>query len=151
MAWANQKVFSAVDALPADALKSYIVNEEWTAGEILHHICDSAGFYAYRLGVGPKKVEFTQSHEISDLRSAIAIHDANLISAAGLEDNELEWVRDGKTLKRWSSTILSQAVHHATEHRAQLMDALEFRGFVPISLDDLDLWSFDQFERDGAI
>jgi hypothetical protein len=31
------------------------------------------------------------------------------------------------------------------------MDALEFRGFVPISLDDLDLWSFDQFERDGAI
>jgi uncharacterized damage-inducible protein DinB len=151
MAWANQKVFSAVDALPADALKSYIVNEEWTAGEILHHICDSAGFYAYRLGVGPKKVELTQSHEISDLRSAIANHDANLISAAGLEDKELEWVRDGKTLKRWSSTILSQAVHHATEHRAQLMDALEFRGFVPISLDDLDLWSFDQFERDGAI
>lgn len=151
MAWANQKVFSAVDALPADALKSYIVNEEWNAGEILHHICDSAGFYAYRLRVGPKKVELTQSHEVSALRAAIAIHDANLISAAGLEDQELEWVRDGKTLKRWSSTILSQAVHHATEHRAQLMDALEFRGFVPISLDDLDLWSFDQFERDRVI
>jgi hypothetical protein len=38
MAWANQMVFSAVQTLPNEALASYIVNPEWTAGTIVHHI-----------------------------------------------------------------------------------------------------------------
>lgn len=151
MAWANQRVFAACAGLPEEALSSYLVKSEWNAKEILTHICDSAGFYAYRLGVGPKRAEIVTQENVSDLQAMLETHDTHLISAASLEDMELEWVRDGRTLKRWSSTILSQAIHHATEHRAQLIDALEFRGYLPISLDDLDLWSFDQFERDRAI
>ena len=151
MAWSNQKVFSAVEQLPEESLQSYLLKPEWTAEEILSHICDSAGFYAYRLGVGPRNTPLKEPQKISELRTALARHDANLISAAGLEDQELEWVRDGRTLQRWSSTILSQAVHHATEHRAQLIDALEFRGYIPISLDDIDLWAFDQFEKNNAV
>jgi uncharacterized damage-inducible protein DinB len=48
-----------------------------------------------------------------------------------------------KLVKRWRSTILSQAIHHATEHRAQLASALEAKGFEPVNLDDLDLWSYE--------
>jgi uncharacterized damage-inducible protein DinB len=43
--------------------------------------------------------------------------------------------------------LLVQAVHHATEHRAQLIDALESRGHQSINLDDIDLWAFEVFER----
>jgi uncharacterized damage-inducible protein DinB len=148
MAWANHKVYVATETLPEVALESYLVKSEWTAREILKHICFSAGVYSFRLGVGPKGARLVEPQKISELRVAIATHDANLITASGLEDRELEWERDGRTHKNWSSTILSQAVHHATEHRAQLMDALEYRGYTPISLDDIDLWSFDQYERD---
>ncbi len=49
----------------------------------------------------------------------------------------------GKLVKRWRSTILSQAIHHATEHRAQIASALEAKGFTPVDLDELDLWAFE--------
>jgi hypothetical protein len=38
-------------------------------------------------------------------------------------------------------------MYHATEHRAQLIDALEYRGYKSINLDDIDLWAFDEFEK----
>jgi uncharacterized damage-inducible protein DinB len=46
-------------------------------------------------------------------------------------------------VKRWRSTILSQAIHHATEHRAQFAAALEAKGFTPLDLDEIDLWSYE--------
>jgi len=51
---------------------------------------------------------------------------------------------EGQLIQRWRSTILSQAIHHATEHRAQIASALEAKGFTPINLDDLDLWEFEK-------
>ena len=149
MAWANQKVYSAVETLPEESLKSYMVNEEWTAYEILFHICNSAGFYVYRLGIAEKPAEIAEPASVETLRGLLAKHDANLISAASQQDREIEIHRDGKVIKRWASTILTQSVHHATEHRAQLIDTLEFKGYKPINLDDIDLWSFDEFEKTG--
>jgi uncharacterized damage-inducible protein DinB len=49
----------------------------------------------------------------------------------------------GNLVKRWRSTILSQAIHHATEHRAQFAAALEAKGFTPLDLDEIDLWSYE--------
>ena len=62
-----------------------------------------------------------------------------------LEDIQIEFTNsEGEQVKRWRSTILSQAIHHATEHRAQIASALEAKGFTPVNLDDLDLWSFEE-------
>lgn len=147
MAWANQKVYEAVETLPEESLKSYVVNEEWTAYEILFHICDSAGFYVYRLGIGEEPATIEEPAKVKTLKELLAINDQNLISAAGQEDREIAFNRDDKVYHRWASTILTQSVHHATEHRAQLIDTLEFKGFKPINLDDIDLWAFDEFEK----
>jgi uncharacterized damage-inducible protein DinB len=49
---------------------------------------------------------------------------------------------DGATVTRARSTIISQAIHHATEHRAQLISALEAKGFTSINLDHYDLWAY---------
>ena len=150
MAWSNRKVYEAVEKLPEDSLKSFVVNEEWTAYEILFHICSSAGFYVYRLGIGERPADIQEPAKISTLRELLSIHDKNLISAASQEDREIDFDREGKVIRRWASTILTQAVHHATEHRAQLIDTLEFKGFKPINLDDIDLWAFDEFEKTGS-
>lgn len=55
---------------------------------------------------------------------------------------------NGTEMKTWNrETILQQAIHHATEHRAQISAALEANGFEPLNLDDIDLWSFEVFEN----
>ncbi len=38
---------------------------------------------------------------------------------------------------------LSQANHHATEHRAHIASALEEKGFAPVDLDERDLWAYE--------
>ena len=69
---------------------------------------------------------------------------AALLECEKLEDIQVEFLNhEKKVIKRWRSTILSQSVHHATEHRAQIASALEAQGFVPVDLDELDLWSFE--------
>jgi uncharacterized damage-inducible protein DinB len=61
-----------------------------------------------------------------------------------LDDIQIEFKNySDNMVKRWRSTILSQAIHHATEHRAQLASALEAKGFKPMDLDELDLWAFE--------
>ena len=149
MAWANQRVYEALETLPEESFKSFVVNEEWTAYEISFHICNSAGFYVYRLGIGEKPADIEEPAKVKTLRELLTVHDQNLISAASQDDREIEFNRDGKIYHRLASTILTQAVHHATEHRAQLIDTLEFKGYKPINLDDIDLWAFDEFEKNN--
>jgi uncharacterized damage-inducible protein DinB len=147
MAWANQKVYEAVETLPEGSLQSYVVNKEWTAYEILFHICDSSGFYVWRLGIGDKPAKIDEPAKVSTLKKLLLAHDQNLLMAAAQDDREIEFKREDKVIHRWASTILTQAVHHATEHRAQLIDTLEYKGLKPINLDDIDLWAFDEFEK----
>jgi uncharacterized damage-inducible protein DinB len=66
------------------------------------------------------------------------------LDSVELDDEQLEFTNySGNLVRRWRSTILSQAIHHATEHRAQIAAAIEARGFSPLNLDDLDLWSYE--------
>ena len=151
MAWSNQEVYKSVAALPDEALKGFIVNPDWTAAKILEHICSGATWYVFRLEI-EDWVDIPKIEKASDVlvvARLLAELDQKLILAANSEDRELEYrIEDeNRTIKRWYSTILTQAVHHATEHRAQLIDALEFKGYKPINLDDLDLWRFDEVER----
>lgn len=150
MAWANQETVKHLQTLPEESLTAYATNPEWKVAEIIRHIVESGNFYVYRLtGSFPSEVDKSeqQPQNKSDLlllaKKALLV-DTALIECEKLEDIEVEFVRnDGNKVKRWRSTILSQAVHHATEHRAQIASALEAKGFKPVDLDELDLWSFE--------
>ena len=72
--------------------------------------------------------------------------DILIASAADLPDELLEFQDENGAKRVLRSTILAQAIHHATEHRAQLMDALESRGHNAINLDDIDFWAFEATE-----
>ena len=158
MAWANQEILSKVAALPDEALGAYSVNPEWTVREIARHIASSATWYGWRL---IDKSNFTEAEtqawqvklDLTEVQPATAADiqitmeylkaaDAELLAASQLPEGDVyrEW--EGKTIVRKRSTIISQAIHHATEHRAQLVSALDARGFTSINLDDFDLWAF---------
>jgi uncharacterized damage-inducible protein DinB len=111
---------------------------------------EAADNYAFRITGERPEVPGESIQEIENIadleflaKQALAI-DAALLESAKLDDTQLEFTNySGNRVTRWRSTILSQAIHHATEHRAQIASALEAKGFTPVNLDDLDLWSYE--------
>lgn len=152
MAWANQKTIEHLQTLPEDSLKAFATNPEWFVAEIAHHIVDSADHYAFRISGKPALTQpgdeciddVNVIADLAKLKEQAAKVDAMLLDCVKLEDVQIEFLNYAdKLVKRWRSTILSQAIHHATEHRAQIASALEAKGFTPVNLDDLDLWSYE--------
>ncbi len=158
MAWANQRLILELEKLPDEALAAYIANSEWTVAEILRHICSSASWYAYRL-LDPASVteemRVTTKAKLEEIEKApssmsdlkrfsnyAASADADLLAASQLPEGDVVREYEGKRIVRARSTVISQAIHHATEHRAQLVAALESRGFTGVDLDAMDMWAF---------
>jgi len=152
MAWANQKTISHFQTLPEESLKAFATNPNWHVAEIVHHIVDSADHYAFRISGVPALTQpgdpciddVVTLADLARISSQATIVDAALLECVKLDDIQIEFKNyEDKIVKRWRSTILSQAIHHATEHRAQIASALEAKGFTPVDLDELDLWSFE--------
>jgi len=152
MAWANQKTIAHLQSLPEESLAAYATKPEWHVAEIIHHIVDSADHYAFRINgipalTNPGDPCIDDVKQISDLlrlKEQAERVDRALLECVKLDEIQIEYENyEGKMVKRWRSTILSQAIHHATEHRAQIALALEAKGFKPVDLDELDLWAFE--------
>ena len=158
MAWANQEILSQVAELPDEALDAYAVNPEWDAREIIRHIASSATWYGYRLLdkdalseqekiVWQEKLDATEippakMSEMKVVLERLSAADAELLRASLHPEGTLIHTMDGRTVSRARSTIISQSIHHATEHRAQLISALEAKGFTSINLDHFDVWAY---------
>lgn len=150
MAWANQRVFSAVQSLPDQALDSFIAKEEWTVKQILEHLLSGADWYLFCLRGGTlQQFEVPlDMGSVKELSITLGALDAELLKLGELDDEMLTITVEDQTEQNLRSTIISQAIYHAIEHRAQLVGALEFRGYNPIILDDIDLWAFENFETE---
>jgi uncharacterized damage-inducible protein DinB len=153
MAWANAKTITHLQSLPEEALSAFATNPEWHVAEIIHHIVDSGDHYALRISGIPALTQpddpcIDDVKEIADLarlKEQAAIVDKALLECVKLDDIQIEFMNyEDKLVKRWRSTILSQSIHHATEHRAQLASALEAKGFKPVDLDAIDLWAYER-------
>ncbi|MFM1910521.1 MAG: hypothetical protein RLZZ545_1219, partial [Actinomycetota bacterium] len=140
MSWANQEVYKLIIALPDEALGAYATDPEWNVGEILRHIASSSGGYGARLkGVDAEVlVRPTTMQELQVIAKKLLSNDAELLHLANVEDEKIAVTRDGRTIHWMRSTIVTQAIHHATEHRAQAVSALEAQGFKAVDLDDYD-------------
>jgi uncharacterized damage-inducible protein DinB len=146
MAWANQEIFKEIASLPDVALKAYVTNEEWQVCVILLHIVKAANSYGCRLnGAKFATLDSLESmHDVKKYTEMLKEFDAELLNLSKQPDRIIEVNREGKITHWQASTILSQAIHHATEHRAQAVAALEFRGFKAPNLDDYDLWAYER-------
>jgi uncharacterized damage-inducible protein DinB len=148
MAWANAQVVGRLQEQPADALALTAPRNEWSAGRILAHLLNAAQGYASLMeGVArPAKTEPPASPaELADLGARLAATDASLRAQAN-EPDVLVSHPDPARGQALRSTILAQAIHHATEHRAQIAGALATNGNDVIDLDAFDLWEFAEAE-----
>ena len=153
MAWANADVLSRLAAQPDDALGLTAPLNEWSAGRILAHLCNAAGGYANRLeGVpSPAALETPTSRaDLDAIGTRLADFDARLRRQATEPDVLLPHIDRPERGAALRSTILGQAIHHATEHRAQIAGALATNGNNAIDLDAIDLWEFEETEGPSA-
>ena len=147
MAWANADLFERLTKLPDAALEHTAPGSEWSVGAIAHHLVAAAENYAQRLhgeARAPDREIPMSSAGVSELRVALATADAKLRSAAQLPGEEtLNWISfngEPMSFPRW--VLINQAVHHATEHRAQIAGSLAAHGITAIDLDAIDVWTF---------
>ena len=149
MAWANADVFARLSKLPEDSLTLKTPGSEWSVGAIAHHLVTAAENYAQRLHGDPraeKRPEPTTAADIAALGAALSEADARLLHASAQPGEQvIEWISfSGEELAvpRW--TLVNQAVHHATEHRAQIAGTLAAHGSNAIDLDAIDVWTYQE-------
>ena len=150
MAWANQHVFKVMADHP-QMLSATTPHSGWTAAEILAHIAGAANGYATRLEAGPRDSRPDTPTTADDVHALAALLDGadkrlREFGAVGHESISFASYDGTQTHTMPKATILIQAIHHATEHRAHLADALSTNGHTLIDLDALDLWSFGDVE-----
>jgi uncharacterized damage-inducible protein DinB len=85
--------------------------------------------------------------ELQAITKQLQGSDAELLTFADLADEKIAVTRKGETTHWMRSTIITQAIHHATEHRAQAVSALEAKGFKTVNLDHFSVWAHEISER----
>ena len=145
MSWANQGIYKLIAELPDEALDAYATDPEWTVGEILRHVAFSSGALGARLkGSDSVAVERPKTmKELQAITKQLQGSDAELLTFADLADEKIAVTRKGETTHWMRSTIITQAIHHATEHRAQAVSALEAKGFKTVNLDHFSVWAHE--------
>jgi uncharacterized damage-inducible protein DinB len=152
MAWANTSLLAQLAGLTDEALAFAAPRNEWSAARILAHLVSAAGGYASRLEGVPRPPDTEPPTSVAQLAAIVArcaSFDARLRAQATLPDVLIAHPHPDRPA-RARSTILAQAIHHATEHRAQIAGALATNGLDAIDLDELDLWAFGEAEGLGA-
>lgn len=149
MAWANDRFFAALAALPPQALSVSYAPDAWPVRQLAVHIVGAAEWYRYCL-TGARwtdLVEPATGADVEALRVYLGELDGVLLAQAAPPDTEMTFVDEDGPRTAWRSTLLTQAIVHATEHRTQIACALAAHGINGPSLDDLDLWAFEAWER----
>ena len=144
MAWANQFVLAKLEELSESDWQLKLTEEDWSIQELAHHIVLAAGGYAYRVSGEWVYSDLEQEMVIplSDLQKYCSQADEILRVQSHMPDSVETKMRDGQKSFRSRSTIISQSIHHATEHRAQISDTLKVHGIRILDLDEIDLWAF---------
>ena len=145
MAWANQEIYKEVKNLDPEVLDYFVVDKEWTVRTIMVHIVAASYLYNQRLMGKPfSKFEFDldSPNLIDDLMSELEKIDKSLIEQVYREDEEVTFETSKGESSGKVSVILSMMIFHATEHRAQIVAALDKNNERSINLDEYSIFGY---------
>lgn len=152
MAFANAELLKTIKTLPESALTITQPQSDWSVGQMIAHIIGAARSYLARLEERPRPEPLVPAATHADIdayAAMIAEADAGFLVQAKNASGAVTFVNvEGATVTVDRATLLAQTIHHATEHRAHIADALAAAGHDVIDLDAMDIWSF--VERTGA-
>lgn len=141
--WANLRLLDACAALDEQQLMATAAGVYGPIYDTLFHIVRSEqGYLMHLTGNQPESrprredkpdIDALRAHtRLSGERFMVVAANATTADVVILEDDETRWTIP-------ASMILTQAINHATEHRAQVMTILTQQGIAP---PDLSGWTF---------
>lgn len=144
MAWANQKLFTELAALPAECINATYGPVDWTVAHIAAHIISGNEWYQHLLtGAEEKNCQPPKNKdELLALRAYLKTFDEMYLEEAKKPDALITFDGYAKNEQTTREMVLHQAVYHATEHRAHIATAIEVQGIAKIDLDSYDFWSY---------
>lgn len=142
--WANTGLFHACAKLTNQQLDATAVGTFGTIRDTLQHIVDAERSYIARITTGQpfRRPADAPPLSIADMLESLRTSGTQLIEWAPLVQADdlvqVKW-QDGSMADIPKTILLTQAINHATEHRAQIMAIMTQLGVEP---PDLDAWSF---------
>ena len=145
---ANLRILEACADLTDDQLDAALVGTYGSIRDTLQHIVMAERSYFSRISTGqlyrqPKDTPPLTVAEMTELADTTGSGLIEWASKVGADDTvQVDW--DGTPRDVPKTILLTQAINHATEHRAQIMAILTQLGIQPPSLDG---WTyFDERE-----
>jgi uncharacterized damage-inducible protein DinB len=147
--WANLRLLERCAGLTSEQLEATIAGTFGTIRHTLEHIVNSEKSYFSRISTGqpyphPKDappLSIAEMVESARTTGQGFVEWAAKVQAA--DTVQINW--DGTPRDVPKSIIITQAINHATEHRAQIMAILTQLGIEP---PDLDGWTyFDETDK----
>lgn len=142
-AWADEKLFRCLSALPEDAWRAKAQDDEWHVAALVFHLVASADWYRYQLGGALIFDSEPQSiAEVRALGDTWRELNADLVAECAKDEELMTFIDEDETKTAYRSIILTQAIVHSVEHRAQIAAALKANGFELPDLQDFSVWPF---------
>lgn len=141
--WANLCLFEACAGLTDEQLDATLIGTFGTIRETLQHIVTAEQSYFARISTGQprRRVEGAPPLTMDQMIESLRTTGGGLIEwAPKVQTDEVVAINwDGAVKQISKAVILTQAINHATEHRAQIMAILTQLGIEP---PELDGWSY---------
>lgn len=141
--WANLCLFEACAGLTDEQLDATLIGTFGTIRETLQHIVTAEQSYFARISTNQprRRVEGAPPLTMDQMIESLRTTGGGLIEwAPKVQTDEVVAINwDGAVKQISKAVILTQAINHATEHRAQIMAILTQLGIEP---PELDGWSY---------
>jgi uncharacterized damage-inducible protein DinB len=141
--WANTRILERCAGLTDEQLDATIVGAYGSIRDTLQHITTAERSYIARISTGRpyRRPEGAPPLTVAEMTESVRTSGAGLIEWASQVQagDTVQIDRDGAPRDVPKTILLTQAINHATEHRAQIMAILTQLGIQPPNLDG---WSY---------
>lgn len=144
--WANLRLLEQCAALTSEQLDATLIGAYGSIRDTLQHIATAERSYHARISTGQpyRRPKDAPPMTMAEMQDSLSASGAGLIEWAAKvqpgDTAQVDW--DGSPRDVPKTILLTQAINHATEHRAQVMGILTHLGIEP---PELDAWMyFDQ-------
>jgi uncharacterized damage-inducible protein DinB len=142
--WANLHLLDICSTLDDEQLQLTTPGTYGTVAATLQHLLAAEQRYARRLvGTEPRLSEDDEFPGVDNLKEHAQRSGQDLIDGAGKADPDgtYEGKREGQPIRIKNWVVITQAIHHGNDHRAQVCTILGHNG---ISVEDIDVWAYGE-------
>ena len=151
--WSNQTLIDFLSRLPADQLDLTIPGVYGSSIETIRHLISSDADYVRIIPDTPEVPQIAQDGPFGGWEELRAVAETTATALVAYVDELTDDmffidVDEGEAFELSRSMLLTQIIHHATEHRSQIRTTLSTHGIEP---PEIAVWAWRKSEEGQAL